>query len=48
MSPFAQVTDVDHGGAVGEEVTEDHTGSPERLRDRQHPFEMVNGNYLPD
>jgi hypothetical protein len=32
MSPLAQVTEVDQGGAVGEEATEDHVGSPERLR----------------
>jgi hypothetical protein len=33
MSPLAQVTDVDQGGALGEEVTEDQVGSPERLQD---------------
>jgi len=31
MSPLAQVTEVDQEGGVGEEVTEDHCGSPERL-----------------
>jgi hypothetical protein len=31
MSPFAQVTEEDHSGGVGEEVTEDQEGSPERL-----------------
>ena len=32
MSPLAQVTEVDQGGAVGEAVTDDHVGSPERLQ----------------
>ena len=32
MSPLAQVTEVDQGGAVGEDVTDDHVGSPERLQ----------------
>ena len=32
MSPFAQVTEVDHDGGLGDEVTEDQDGSPERLR----------------
>jgi hypothetical protein len=31
MLPFVQVTDVDHDGAVFEEVTVDQVGSPERL-----------------
>lgn len=31
MSAFTQLTDVDQGGAVEEEVTEDQVGSPERL-----------------
>lgn len=31
MSPRAQVTDVDHGGGVDEDVTAAHEGSPERL-----------------
>lgn len=31
MSPFSQATEVDHGGGVGEEETEDHCGAPERL-----------------
>ena len=31
MSAFTQLTDVDQGGAVDEEVTEDQVGSPERL-----------------
>ncbi len=31
MSPFAQVTEVDQGGGVDEDVTDDHEGSPERL-----------------
>ena len=31
MSPLAQVTDLDHWGASGEDVTADHEGSPERL-----------------
>ena len=31
MSPLAQVTDLDHCGGSGEEVTEDQEGSPERL-----------------
>ena len=30
MSAFAQFTEEDHDGAVGEEETEDHVGSPER------------------
>lgn len=33
MSAFCHDTDVDHGGAVGEEDTEDQVGSPERLID---------------
>jgi hypothetical protein len=32
MSPFCQDTDVDHEGAVGDEVTADQLGSPERLQ----------------
>jgi hypothetical protein len=32
MFPLAQVTEVDQGGAVGEAVTDDHVGSPERLQ----------------
>ena len=31
MSPFAHVTDLDHWGGLGEDVTEDQEGSPERL-----------------
>ena len=31
ISPFCQETDLDHGGGSGEDVTEDHVGSPERL-----------------
>lgn len=31
MSPFAQVTEVDQGVGVDEDVTDDHDGSPERL-----------------
>lgn len=31
MSPFAQVTDVDQGGAVVSDETEDQVGSPDRL-----------------
>jgi hypothetical protein len=31
MSALAQFTDLDHAGGVGEEVTEDQVGSPERL-----------------
>ena len=31
MSAFAHVTEVDQGGAVEDEVTDDHVGSPERL-----------------
>ena len=31
MSARAQLTELDHGGAVGEAVTEDQLGSPERL-----------------
>jgi hypothetical protein len=30
MSPLAQVTELDHGGGLGDEVTEDQCGSPER------------------
>lgn len=48
MSPFAQVTEVDHGGAVAEELTEDQIGSPERLRDYQHPPARADGRRLPD
>jgi hypothetical protein len=32
MSPFCQDTEVDHEGAVGEDVTADQFGSPERLQ----------------
>ena len=32
MSPLAQLTEVDHGGAMDDDVTEDHVGSPERLQ----------------
>jgi hypothetical protein len=31
MFAFCHRTDLDHSGAVGEEVTEDQVGSPERL-----------------
>jgi hypothetical protein len=31
MLALFQVTDLDQAGAVGEEVTEDQLGSPERL-----------------
>lgn len=31
MSPLAQVTEVDQGGGVDDEVTADQDGSPERL-----------------
>jgi hypothetical protein len=31
MFAFCHWTDLDHSGAVGEDVTEDHVGSPERL-----------------
>ena len=31
MSPLAHVMSVDQDGGVGEEVTEDQIGSPERL-----------------
>lgn len=31
MSPLAQVMSLDQGGGLGEEVTEDQIGSPERL-----------------
>jgi hypothetical protein len=31
MSPFAHVTFFDQEGVSGEDVTEDHIGSPERL-----------------
>jgi hypothetical protein len=30
MSAFAHLTEVDQGGAAGEDVTDDQTGSPER------------------
>jgi len=32
MSPFCHDTDLDHDGGSGDEVTEDHVGSPERLQ----------------
>jgi len=48
MSPFAQVTEVDHEGAVANELTEDQIGSPERLKDRQHPSERGRWHTLPD
>ena len=32
ISPFSHATDVDQDGGVGDEVTEDHWGAPERLR----------------
>lgn len=31
MSAFCHLTDLDHGGALGEDVTADQVGSPERL-----------------
>ena len=31
MSAFCHLTDVDHGGASGEDVMADQVGSPERL-----------------
>lgn len=31
MSAFSHATDDDHGGAMEDEVTELHVGSPERL-----------------
>jgi hypothetical protein len=31
MFAFCHRTDLDHSGAAGEEVTDDHDGSPERL-----------------
>jgi pantoate kinase len=31
MSPLAHVTEVDQEGGVGDDVTADHEGSPERL-----------------
>lgn len=31
MSPLAHVTDLDHCGGLGEDVTEDQEGSPDRL-----------------
>ena len=33
MSAFCHLTDVDQGGALDEEVTADHVGSPERDMD---------------
>ena len=33
MSAFCHSTDLDHGGASGEAVTDDQVGSPERLMD---------------
>ena len=48
MSPLAQVTEVDHGGAVGEEVTEDHIGSPERLTEHQQGFMWAGESIVPD
>ena len=39
MSAFCHLTDLDHGGASGDEVTADHVGSPERLIDvTSHPL----------
>ena len=39
MSAFCQLTDLDHGGASGDDVTADHVGSPERLIDvTSHPL----------
>ena len=39
MSAFCHLTDFDHGGASGDEVTADHVGSPERLIDvTSHPL----------
>jgi hypothetical protein len=32
MSPLAQATEVDQEGRVGEDVTDGHDGSPERLQ----------------
>lgn len=33
MSAFFHATEVDHGGALGEDVTADQVGSPERDTD---------------
>ncbi len=48
MSAFCQETEVDHGGGLGEEVTVDHLGSPERLeaRIRLDKCSPVKGAYL--
>lgn len=33
ISPFSHCTEVDQGGGLGEEETEDQTGAPERETD---------------
>jgi hypothetical protein len=38
MSPLAQVTEVDQEGRVGEDVTDGHDGSPERLQFCEQEF----------
>lgn len=48
MSAFCQETEVDHGGGLGEEVTVDHLGSPDRLEAciRLYICSTVEGTYL--
>jgi hypothetical protein len=48
MFPLAQVTEVDQGGAVGEAVTDDHVGSPERLQVLSKRFEEDYIAMVPD
>lgn len=40
MSPLAHVTEVDQGGGVEDEVTDDQLGSPERLVENQYCCEQ--------
>ena len=46
MSPLAHVTELDHGGGVDIDVTEDHAGSPDRLACAQLHCQSWNGEML--
>ncbi len=47
MSPLAQVTDLDHCGGLGEDVTEDQEGSPERLNTLAVGLEALDSVWSP-
>ena len=48
MSAFFQDTEVDQDGGSGEEVIEDHVGTPERLGNTVSPTEGPSGGAIPD